>query len=416
MTESRSILILGSYPPPYGGISTHLHSFVPHLVGRGHKVDVVSSGKERSVERHDGFTVHRLTQDWGSGPAILRRAPAAVQDLATTRFVSREFLRAQAIAGTAEPLLPGPDLICAYHLLPWGLAGACLAARYRVPLLMVNFGEYYVAPGFYRRHQRVIRWITERAGHLVSVSRHCARSLALLGIDRPLEVIPMGVDVKRFSPDCDGSMVRDRYRVPPGTPLVLFVGRMIRDMGLHTLLEAMPSIARRATVIVAGARGDLTASAEAAAAAQPGRVHVVPDAAFGDLPGYYSAADVILAPSPDDRSCMGLAIKEAMATGKPVVACRAGGVPEAVSDGETGVLTPPEDARALAAAVTELLDDPSTRDRMGRAARQRAIDLFSVDVTNRRMEAAYDVAYEAGGATFRGPAPSADGSGGEVNT
>ncbi len=78
-----------------------------------------------------------------------------------------------------------------------------------------------------------------------------------------------------------------------------------------------------------------------------------------------------------------------MAAGRPVVATCVGGVPQAVRDGETGLLVPPNDAEALARALERLLRDEALRRRMGRAARRVADERFDIAATVRRYEALY---------------------------
>lgn len=391
------MLILGQYPPPFGGIPTHLRTFVPYLVDHGYAPTIVSSGHTWGVEQFEGFTVHRLTEDRSRNLRLIAgRLRRVATELAATRFFAFEFLKAQAITAIAEQAAARADLVVAYHLLPWGLAGARLADRFGLPFVLVNFGEIYTDMPFYQRHRRQIEYMTDRARQLVSSSEHCARSFSQIGVDKTATVIPMGVDLERFSPTVDGSEIRSQYGVSPDGPFVLFMGRMMRDMGLHTLLDAIPSFAERAVTLIAGAKGSLAPRAEELARAHPGAVIVATDVPFDQQPRYYAAADIIVAPSPDNRSCMGLAIKEGMAAAKPVVACRVGGIPEAVVDGETGLLPPPEDPEALASAIGRLIDDRENCRRMGAAGRRRAEALFSVELTNRRMEAVCREALAAG--------------------
>ena len=91
---------------------------------------------------------------------------------------------------------------------------------------------------------------------------------------------------------------------------------------------------------------------------------------------YYHAMlfDFFVLPSLDEG--LGRSMVEAMAAGKPVVASRVGGIPEAVEDGKTGILVPPGDARALASALTVMMDNPEKALEMGRRGRERAEKLF----------------------------------------
>jgi glycosyltransferase involved in cell wall biosynthesis len=89
-----------------------------------------------------------------------------------------------------------------------------------------------------------------------------------------------------------------------------------------------------------------------------------------DVPAVLSSLDVLVLPSLYEE--MGSILVEAMAAGLPVVASRVGGIPDVVVDGETGLLVPPGDADALAAALDELVGDPQRRERFASAARRRA--------------------------------------------
>ena len=211
----------------------------------------------------------------------------------------------------------------------------------------------------------------------------------MLGIEYDVKVVPMGVDLESLNPSKDREKIRDRYGIKPTDPVVLYLGRMHRNLGLHTVLEAIPKFSGQAKTIIEVASGELTDAANEIARRFPDQVFVAPDFPFEDLSGFYGASDVVVAPSPDNRPCMGLAIKEAMASGKPVVACDIGGIPEAVDHGVTGLLVPTENAESLAQSVTQLLDDPKKRQLMGENGRLRAADLFSVEKTNQRLESIF---------------------------
>ncbi|HET6150684.1 MAG TPA: N-acetyl-alpha-D-glucosaminyl L-malate synthase BshA [Polyangia bacterium] len=106
-----------------------------------------------------------------------------------------------------------------------------------------------------------------------------------------------------------------------------------------------------------------------------------------DLPGLLRDADLFLLPS--ESESFGLAALEAMSCGVPVVGSRVGGVPEVVTDGETGLLAPVGDVAAMTAHVVRLLGDDALRDRFGRAARQRAATVFPLAPTVAKYEALY---------------------------
>jgi glycosyltransferase involved in cell wall biosynthesis len=109
----------------------------------------------------------------------------------------------------------------------------------------------------------------------------------------------------------------------------------------------------------------------------PGHVRFLGFVANQDLPQHYRRAQVVCLPSLTET--FGIPLVEAMACGTPTVASRAGGIPEIVDHGTTGLLFPVFDSEALSSAITELMSDVERRRRMGAAARQRAIERFSWD-------------------------------------
>jgi glycosyltransferase involved in cell wall biosynthesis len=163
---------------------------------------------------------------------------------------------------------------------------------------------------------------------------------------------------------------------PPADPAeVLYVGRLSPEKNVDVLVEAVGDL----NLVVAG-DGPLRDRV-------PNALGAVPHAEVERL---LERATVVVAPC--EREGFGLAAAEAMAFGRPVVAAAGGALLELVTDGETGLLVPPRDAAALRAAVERLLADPTLRERLGRAARDRARERFGWDAV---IERTLDV-YRAG--------------------
>jgi len=180
--------------------------------------------------------------------------------------------------------------------------------------------------------------------------------------------------------------------LPELSKVIIFVGRMVREMGLHTVLAAAPRLLEpdgSRHLVIVGARGALTAEAENLARRFPGHVHVLPDLADADLPAAYALSTVAVAPSTNERACLGLAIIEAMASGLPVVGCAVGGTAEVVVDGETGTLIPPESPEDLVRATERYLSDRALARVHGHRGRIRAVEHFDLGVVNRRIESMF---------------------------
>jgi glycosyltransferase involved in cell wall biosynthesis len=280
-------------------------------------------------------------------------------------------------------------LVAAYHLLSTALPASWATRTLGVPLVTTLFGEVYADPAEHARRRRDIEAILDASVQVLSCSRHCAESLRSIGIERTTDVAYYGIDVDRFQ-DHGGADARRALGLAEDASVVAYVGRMVEEMGVDVLLDAVPAlVARDVHVVVAGASGERTAAVHAAASVHAGWVHPFPDVPSEDLPLLFDAADVVVAPSLNERACLGLAIAEAMATSRAVVAADAGGTGEVVVDGQTGVIVPPGDASSLAEAVLSLLGDDARRHRMGAAGRARAHALFDNRVVCAEMEARF---------------------------
>ncbi len=392
------ILLIGNYPPPFGGVPKHLEDLVPHLVSRGWDVHVLSGGTT-GVHRSQGFTVYKdprpaLPRRLGTAGFLARTAvsgrgrPAFA---AARRLSPAVWLRTMTRVSLAADIIEHHDIrvISAYNLLLGAPVGAIAAEMYALPLVVTNLGEIYSHRAEIDRQLPMIRHITDVATVLTSLTRHCAESYRELGIRRDVRVLHYGIDRERFGDTSAGERVRAQFGIPPSAHVVLYLGRLVRDMGLQILLEGIPSLLTRSPetcVLIAGGSGELDEPAREAASRWPGRVVVSINVPEGELAGYYAAATLVVAPTIGARACGSLASAEAMAAGKPVVATRVGGIPEYVSDRVTGLLVAPADTGALVDAILTLLGDQSRLSEFGRRGRERVAELFDGEHTNGALD------------------------------
>ncbi|HWP02624.1 MAG TPA: glycosyltransferase family 4 protein [Gemmatimonadaceae bacterium] len=392
-----TILIIGNYPPPYGGVPRHLEELTPTLVAAGWNVLVLSPGIGTSFQR-PYLTVIRESR------GFVRRRCSPLQLLLRARrfgymqavlgfrrmMPSRAWWRAMTRFALIEPTLRSQRirLVAAYNVLFGAPVGAMVSETLGVPLVVSNFGEAYSHRALMEAHRPFLEYLTQTAT-LTSLSRHCAQSYRLFGLSPSVEVIPYGTHIERFAAAARGPSPRSRLRLNPESRVVLFLGRLAPDMGLETVLDAAPNIlasSPEACVLIAGATGPLRTTVERAAAQTRNRLRLAVDVPERDLPAYLAASDVVMVPTLGPRACGSLAALEAMATARPVVAARVGGIPEIVVDGETGILVPPGDPQALEAAVVRLLTDPATARTMGRRGAERVKTHFDISRTNSAIE------------------------------
>lgn len=153
---------------------------------------------------------------------------------------------------------------------------------------------------------------------------------------------------------------------------IVFVGRLVRQKGVHTLVRAMEHLrARDATVLLAGDGPERDSLQRSAAASGSGsRLKIMGFMAHEEVPAVLAHADVLVLPSVYEE--LGSIVVEALHSGVPVVASRTGGIPDAIVDGDNGLLVPPEDPVALAAAIDRILEDEHLARRLSAAAHRRA--------------------------------------------
>ena len=187
-----------------------------------------------------------------------------------------------------------------------------------------------------------------------------------------------GVDLDRFSPRNPPAGLRASLGLPEEAPVVGSVGRFVAYKGYTYLIEAAQLVQKKVpeTHWVLVGDGELRADLEKQCLdlGPPGMVHFV--GWQERVADYLALFDLFVLPSLGEH--FGRVLLEAMAMAKPVVATNAGGVPEIVVHGETGLLVPPGDAAAMAEAVMTLLQDPGFAARLGAAGRRRVASKFSL--------------------------------------
>lgn len=275
------------------------------------------------------------------------------------------------------------DVLHAHCLTPDGWA-ACLAGRrLGVPVISSARGSDV---NLYPRRSRVVRsatrYVLRRSSALVAVSRALAQMAAQLGGPGVTpQVIYNGVSAVFLRPStltC-ATAARVELGLVPDRRIILFVGALQEEKGVLDLLEAFGQLRARhpAAHLVLLGDGPLRRRVE-----QIGRE--AGTAGFVSAPGavthervaaYARASDAFAFPSHAEG--MPNALLEAMAAGLPCVATRVGGIPEAVEDGESGFLVPARAPVALAAALSNILDDPELAGRLGTQAARTIAQRFS---------------------------------------
>lgn len=261
-----------------------------------------------------------------------------------------------------------------------------------IPVLVLNRGV-----SFPLRPWNRLGYTTRRVTAVVAVTQSIKRGLVAAGVPAgKIEVIYSGTDTDRFHPGVDGGRVRAELGLRAEHFLVTQVG--VRSWrGNDDVLEAMRRLAPaapQARLLFAGAAPPRVPLLEAKARAR-GLGEVTRVLGYReDIPEILAASNLTV-----DASWAGLgltgSLRESLAVETPVVGTAVEGVPELVTDGETGLLVPPRNPEALAQAILRIVENPTRARAMARAGRKRVEALFSTRVKVERTEALYRRLLEA---------------------
>jgi L-malate glycosyltransferase len=262
----------------------------------------------------------------------------------------------------------GCELLNAHYASGYGMLATRAGVRPR--LVSVWGSDVYDFPRASPLHRALLRRVLNSADALASTSVAMAARVEHLlgGSKRPIAITPFGVDVEQFIP-------RQPSAAEAAAPLVVgTVKTLASKYGIDTLLRAFarlePRYGRALRLRIVGDGPDRAALQ--ALAAQLGidtRCEFAGAVAHADVPAQLRGLDIFVAASRLDSESFGVAVIEASACALPVVVTRVGGLPEVVSENETGLIVERDDVAALTAAMQRLVDDADLRERFGRSGR-----------------------------------------------
>ena len=372
----RILLVSWEYPPVViGGLGRHVHHLATALAAEGHEVVVLS----RRPSGTDPAS-HPTTDEVAEGVRVI----AAAQDphefdfgpdmMAWTLAMGHAMIRAGL---TLQGQGWVPDVV---HAHDWLVAhpAIALAEFFDAPMVSTmhatEAGRHsgWISGPISRQVHSLESWLARESDSLIACSHSMADEIAALfgpGLAETT-VIRNGIDSSRW---------HFAERTPhDGPPELLYVGRLEYEKGVHDAIAALPRIRRTNPGTTLTIAGDGTQQDWLSEVARKHKVlKAVCFAGRLDHDGLLAAlhrADVAVLPSHYEP--FGIAALEAAAAGIPLVTSNAGGLGEAVIDGETGLSVPPRDVAALAAAVRAALDDPAAAQRRAVAARARLTSDF----------------------------------------
>lgn len=344
--------------------SVHIRKWVVHFVEKGYSVHVISF-RPAQIQ---GARVHYV-HSWAKLGKL-----RYLLNVARARDLIRQIK---------------PDVLQAFHVTSYGLLAALSGVH---PLIVTAWGtDILLTPRQSPLHHLITRYALRKADYITATGPRLGEATAEYAPKgKEIVIIPYGVDLKVFSPDC---------RLRGDGELTIGAIRHLKSIyGLDYLLRAMPMIlaqhpSTRLLLVGDGPqRSHLQGLAQSLGISN--QVQFVSNVPHQQVPSYLARIDIFVMPSISEG--FGVAALEASAMEIPVIASNVGGVPDTVVDGKTGFLVPPKDPAAIAAAVIELIEKPGLRLRMGRAGRKFVAENYEWNENASRMEKLYDSIVQTG--------------------
>ena len=279
-----------------------------------------------------------------------------------------------------------PDVVHAHdpHAVSMAALGLSMSTLEPLPPLVASRRV-----DFHLKANSFSKWKYRQVDAFVAASAAIAGILEADGIPSArIRTVHEGIDVDRIA-HIEPLSVHAELWLPTQAPIVGNIGALVPHKGQKHLVDAAALVVRDvpdARFVIFG-EGELRAALEHQVKHLHLEKHVLLPGFRVDVVALLKTFDVFVMSS--ETEGLGTSILDAMACGKPVVATAAGGIPEIVEDGVTGLLVPPRDAAALAGAITTLLEDGGLRDRIGRAGLERVRERFTVERMVRETAAVY---------------------------
>jgi len=371
-TPVRCLLVSSTFAPVHGGSAVVYENLCLHMPQDSIRVLTAKKNYSNNQEipgwrAHDeavNFPIERIDL---LRPLMQQRPPAnilvslyrfALQDVA---LYVRAFLAAARIVRRHQI-----NVVCIGELVTGSWLGIALKKVFGTRLILYIHGEEITTATGGRLHGNKRRQYLHAADKIVAVSAFTCDALTReMGI-RPdrIMLIQNGVDVDRFTPGVKSRTLLERYHLD-GKKVVLTLGRLVQRKGADMAIRAMARILKTRTdvhYLIVG-DGELRPELERIIAQEgvSGQVTLVGTVSEGELVEYFRVCDLFLMPNrtlaDGDTEGFGLVFREANACGKPVIGGRAGGVVEAVVDGESGYLVDGENIDEIEQTVLKLLDN-----------------------------------------------------------
>ena len=396
--SGKTTLFIGSYPPPYGGVSSLLENLGERLYKANCNYNVLHfSADFNTTTKKNGAIVHRIKRSIFSDFifSIINKPILTIKSIflmagflnIDLRLYLSSLLKAISVSNQNRKIKA--DSIFVFTTKEGAMIPFLSILEPNAKIYYCIFADPYKEPDFYKKHFKWFRKAMLVSEKVFSSSNYCAQSIKNFAPELDTHHIYVGVDTKRFKPGNNNLPYYEKINIPKNKKIILFVGRMEAEMGAGYCLEIAKEVIKQnddCVFIVAGGSGSLTDVVIEAQQQNPGRIFCRENVSFEDLPMYYNICSLLIAPTIGNHACMGVSIKEAMASGKPCIVSNSGGIPEAIRSGIDGEIIPLNDNGKInitqfSSSIIKIIKDGELRKKYGKNSRERAMNVFSLEST-----------------------------------
>jgi len=337
----KTLLLTLEYPPFHGGVANYYGNLVKHW----------PASAKASAGKPDGIFVLKdnlINQAW----PFLKWLPAY--------FALRQKIKQEKI----EQVIVG-------QILPLGLVAWLGSRFFKIKYSVILHGlDFSFALKSWRKITAA-KLILNQAHKIIVINNYTAglvKAFLGAGAEGKIIVVNPGVDQKNFQ-------LRKKNNLE-NKIILLSVGRLVKRKGFDKVTDALPEVLRKIpnlVYVIIGNEAELKNS-------QFKNAIVINDALDAERDAWYQACDIFIMPARNidgDYEGFGIVYLEANLAGKPVIAGKSGGVPDAVIDGLNGLMVDPEDVGEISQAIIKLAQNPDLRQKLGKRGRTRAINEFN---------------------------------------
>jgi len=345
----RILLATNDFLPKVGGIQTYCYQLAKKLTSLGEKIVVLAPGVEGALEfdKRQNFKIIRIRKK------------------ISLYFTFFSTLRRERI-----------EKILVAHRANYARLASWANILLKTPYDIIAYGGEILLP----KRKSAIKKNFARAEKVITISNFTKGRLIEIGIpEKKIAVIHPGVDPAKFNPELSPAEIRKRFNLE-NKRVILTVSHLVKRKGHHNVLKTLPQVLEKIPNLIYLIIGKGTEEEKLKGVVKDlkleDKVIFAGKVKEEELPLYYGACDLFIMPSYEikekgDVEGFGIVYLEAGASGKPVIGGYSGGVPDAIIDGETGLLVDPLNINQIAEALVKLLTNPEFSRKLGEKGRKR---------------------------------------------